>query len=288
MPVDDAVPILLAVPTLPGGPGPVDGIAARPPDPAPAVEIPAPVRVPAGPDPDRPVFEPVTRAASGPSRSHRHLRTRASIAIAGALVSMGATAWSIATLLERRDGAIQLRDGALGVERFEQLDDRVVLASWVDLGALVLAGIVGIVWFRRAYKNLRAMGRNAYGPGWAIAGWIVPIMSLFRPYQMAKELVRESPRVRGTAGTGIVGMWWLLFVAGSFGSRAIARLPEDSLDDVIRNDMLRVVLLALFLVAGLAWIAVIRTVTRRQDAWFDPVPAEPPAGSPPADAPSTR
>jgi hypothetical protein len=270
-------PVAPALPTLPGGPRPAGGIVPHPEiDDAPPDPQMPPAETPPDTDPDRPAFTPVTRAALGPSRNHRRVRRRASAAVLGAVVAMLATVGLAVTLLQRRTAVVDLRDGGtVSADRLAELDDRVVAAAWISGGAFVLGGILGILWFRRAYKNLKSMGRNSYGPGWAIAGWIVPIMSLFRPYQMAKELVRESPRVRGNEGTGLVGIWWLLYVAGTLGNQVIGRLAQDTLDDVILHDMLRVALLGLSCVAGVAWIAIIRVVTRRQDAWFDPPPETP-------------
>jgi Domain of unknown function (DUF4328) len=226
-----------------------------------------------GADPDRPAFTPVTRAALGPSRNHRRLRGHATLAVLGAAAVMLSTVLLIVSLLQRRAAVVEFRDGGdVSLDRITELDDQVAMAVWVLAGAFIVGGVLGIVWFRRAYKNLKSMGRNQYGPGWAIGGWIVPIMSLFRPYQIAKELVRESPRVRGNEGTGIVGIWWLVYLAGTIGGQVIGRLPQETADDVILNDMLRVALLGLSLLSGLAWISIIRVVTRRQDAWFDPAP----------------
>jgi hypothetical protein len=276
--------VVAALPTLPGGARPAGGIVPHPVDGDAALEMPvSPAESRSATDPDRPPLTPVTRAAIGPSRNHRRLRTRASAAVLGAVGAMTAAAGLAVVLLQRRTVVADFRDGGnVSVDRIAELDDRVAMAVWVSGGAFLVGGILGIVWFRRAYKNLKSMGRNSYGPGWAIAGWIVPIMSLFRPYQMAKELVRESPRVRGNEGTGLVGLWWLAYVAGTLGNQVIGRLRQDTLDDVILNDTLRVVLIGLSVAAGVAWIAIIRVVTRRQDAWFDPppeTPLVPPIGS---------
>jgi hypothetical protein len=165
--------------------------------------------------------------------------------------------------------------GAWASPQSTELDDRAVLLSLVDLGVRALAGIVVIVWFWRAYKNLRSMGRASRGTGWAIACWIVPILNLFRPYQMMKELARESPRVRGNEGAAATGLWWMLYVAAFLGGRAVSFLPEDTLDEIIRNDLLRTAFVGAWVLAGVALLVNVRIVTRRQDAWFDPLPDDP-------------
>jgi Domain of unknown function (DUF4328) len=119
------------------------------------------------------------------------------------------------------------------------------------------------------------MGRNRFGTGWAVAGWVVPIMNLFRPYQMAKELLRDSPRLRGTEGTGLAGLWWLLYLIGTLGGRAVNLLPTDEFDQVILADTLSVATQALWALAGVVLIALVRKVTRLQDAWFTDPDATP-------------
>lgn len=259
------------LPTLPGGHRPEGGIVPSPF----AGETPAlPDRAPDDPNPSsQQISGPVTRAALGPSRHQRRLGLRSRAATAGTLLSMAATLAASYALVQRRSGWIDVRDGRpVTTERLDELDDMVVLLAWADLAVFLIAAIVGIVWFRRAYKNLRTMGRNTHTPGWAFWGWVVPIISLFRPYQMAKELVRESPRHRGNEGTGLVGIWWLSLLSGEFAGQCIAFLQQETADDIILNDTLRVAVHAVTLIAGASWIAIVRVVTARQDAWFEPDP----------------
>lgn len=97
-------------------------------------------------------------------------------------------------------------------------------SRWTDLQSLLLVISAGvfIAWFFQAYKNLRRLGvqKMRYGNGWAIGSWFVPILSLFRPKQMANDIWRGSER--GTdvnAGwkqvpvPPLVHWWWGLFVA---------------------------------------------------------------------------
>lgn len=97
-------------------------------------------------------------------------------------------------------------------------------SRWTDLQSLLLlisAGVF-IAWFFQAYKNLRRLGvqNMRYGNGWAIGSWFVPILSLFRPKQIANDIWRGSER--GTdvqAGwkqvpvPPLVHWWWGLFLA---------------------------------------------------------------------------
>lgn len=99
-----------------------------------------------------------------------------------------------------------------------------VYSGWTNIQTLLLliAAGVFIAWFFQAYKNMRRLGvqNMRYGNGWAIGSWFVPILSLWRPKQIANDIWRGSER--GTevyAGwkqvpvPGLVHWWWGLFLA---------------------------------------------------------------------------
>ncbi|MEC8831353.1 MAG: DUF4328 domain-containing protein, partial [Bacteroidota bacterium] len=56
----------------------------------------------------------------------------------------------------------------------------------------VVSVITFIRWFRRAYYNLSSRTDIRYDEGWAAGSWFVPILNLFRPYQIMKEIDDES------------------------------------------------------------------------------------------------
>src|SRR5215207_5646007 len=64
-----------------------------------------------------------------------------------------------------------------------------VQAAWF----LVTAGL-WLGWFRRAYRNLPALGarRLRYRPWWAVGAWLLPVFSLFRPKQVLNDIWRAS------------------------------------------------------------------------------------------------
>lgn len=69
----------------------------------------------------------------------------------------------------------------------ESNDRRTLVVGIAYTVVYAVAAIVWIRWFHRAYSNLDA-GDRRYGTGWAIGGWFVPILSLWRPKQIANDL----------------------------------------------------------------------------------------------------
>ena len=65
-----------------------------------------------------------------------------------------------------------------------------LLASLVSLATTVCF----LVWIYRVSKNLRAFGTQGlrFTPGWAVGYFFVPILNLYRPYQVFREIWRAS------------------------------------------------------------------------------------------------
>jgi Domain of unknown function (DUF4328) len=88
----------------------------------------------------------------------------------------------------------------------------------------IVTAIVFLVWFYRAYANLRPLGATRLNqtPGWAVGVWFLPIMNLFRPVQAAQEIWRNSDpaAVDGddldssrSPNSTVIGLWWTAWIA---------------------------------------------------------------------------
>lgn len=98
-----------------------------------------------------------------------------------------------------------------------------IIAALYTLGQLTFI-VLFLQWFRRAYFNLHKRVNNlSYSDGWAVGAFFVPIVNLFRPYQIMKELYVEtrnflkSPNVE--LRTNVIGIWWALWISTSVTSR---------------------------------------------------------------------
>lgn len=93
---------------------------------------------------------------------------------------------------------------------------------WVPLWLLTV--VVFIVWMWIATRNARNAGaRVRHAPGWALAGWVVPILNLWRPKQMIDDLWRASmPGVSSGMDLRFVRKpvsitcWWAAYQIGSW------------------------------------------------------------------------
>lgn len=142
--------------------------------------------------------------------------------------------------------------------------DRV--ARWL-LGAQVVAFVVTCLWLhqsRRLAVTLSPFVPQARGPVWVWLGWVVPVVSLWFPYQVVRD-VRSA--TAGSVRRGGLGLWWgcwlgslwlmnqATFATMGYGPRDPALLPG------IEGLSLLVMVVALVL-----WVRLVREVTADQRA----------------------
>lgn len=88
--------------------------------------------------------------------------------------------------------------------------------------ALLLASAVAfLIWLLLVRVNVRAMGarRLRWSRSWTIAGFLIPLVNLFRPYQVIHEVWQASDpdnldafNWRSVRVPRLLLVWWLLFV----------------------------------------------------------------------------
>lgn len=99
--------------------------------------------------------------------------------------------------------------------------------------------VVFLMWLHRTSSNARtlATGPMRFTPGWSVGWFFVPIMNFWRPLQVMKELWRVSQEgTKYPRPTGVVVVWWLLWLAAGILSRIGGRMmlqamrgPEESM-----------------------------------------------------------
>lgn len=160
-------------------------------------------------------------------------------------------------------------DGAYTLTEAEASDERAVLIVGLYLLVFLATAITWIVWQTRTSKNARALGAEfmQFGPNaW---GWFFcPIINLFRPLAVVRELWQVSDPHSSSESPGYFSMWWVPWVLGSILSNASARLVnEDSdIDELILSTQLDVAADVLLILSGIFAIKVVAEIHRRQQA----------------------
>lgn len=145
--------------------------------------------------------------------------------------------------LVRLASALNLRSTVTGGGG-DVVGDYDAYSRWVGFEGLLLliAAGVFVAWFFQAYKNLRRLGvqNMRYGNGWAIGSWFVPILSLWRPKQIANDIWRGSERGTDVNTFGwkqvpvpaLVHWWWGLFLAQGLLLYASQQTIESGYNDL--------------------------------------------------------
>ncbi len=175
----------------------------------------------------------------------------------------------------------RMRDGGFWTDAEAEANDlRVVVIAVLD-GLVIVAGMVAfLVWLHRVRANLPALGiaDARWSPGWAVGWWFVPIMNLFRPFQVVKEIWQASGREvhpgswRNAPTPDLLGWWWGLFLIGSFASNIAMRRTiwgPETIDGYISGSMAYGVSEAIWVIGTIPAIMVVTGIDRRQTERHD-------------------
>jgi hypothetical protein len=146
------------------------------------------------------------------------------------------------------------------------------IARWLAValaGVFVATAIVFLMWTHRAHRNLPALGaeRLKFSPGWAVGYFFIPILNLFRPYQVMCEIWRESDPARlpmrdETSGitkvssTAVVGLWWSFSLLVHIANQAARPLCDKSTPEGVLTSLWIVMPIVVLAIAAATLAAV--------------------------------
>ena len=157
-----------------------------------------------------------------------------------------------------------LREGAIGI---------------LYLVVLIISAVTFIRWFRRAYFNLHTqVNYLEHDEGWAAGAWFVPILNLFRPYNIMRELYNETDELlkkkvegyttmlRGTA----VGWWWFFWIIAGFLGNASFRLAmhAESVEELINVTVINMASNIVGIPSALLAVKVIKDYSKMEDILY--------------------
>ncbi len=138
----------------------------------------------------------------------------------------------------------------------EEIDNNDLRETLLGVGygiVFLISAICFISWFRRSYYNLHQRVNYLQFPeGWAAGSWFVPILNLFRPFQIMKELYVDTPLYLKKnditppikLNTATLGIWWMLWIISNILGQVIFRASNsaDSLDELLNLTIASMVL----------------------------------------------
>ena len=138
----------------------------------------------------------------------------------------------------------------------------------------VVSVITFIRWFRRAYYNLSSRTDIRYDEGWAAGSWFVPILNLFRPYQIMKEIDDESSNLIEkhsqepiSDSTALIGFWWALWIISGVVGRYVFRtsLNAESLEELMTSTQVDMLGVAFDVPLSLITVFMIRAISKKEE-----------------------
>ncbi len=168
--------------------------------------------------------------------------------------------------------------GYVSTSEAEANDARQGLIGGFYLIIYGITSITFIVWFFRAHKNLRRafLPGLKHKSGWAIGSFFVPILCLFRPFQMMKETWKGSTLLYKTsyikswdeyATDPLIKWWWGMFILSVYlGNLSLMLLIRpESIDQFLTSDLLKMIDDVLGIPLALVTIQMIKKITHLQE-----------------------
>ncbi|MGZ4057361.1 MAG: DUF4328 domain-containing protein, partial [Bacteroidia bacterium] len=107
-------------------------------------------------------------------------------------------------------------------------------------------------------------------PGWAVGYWFVPVISLFKPYVIVKEIWDETqayvlPQAekKNIAKGYIIGLWWTLYLLSIFSSYFVVLFFGDktSIDGLIAGTIALIVSNIFLIVVKVVTLVMINKIS---------------------------
>lgn len=154
-------------------------------------------------------------------------------------------------------------------------DLRAIIVGIFYAVVFIVSIVTFIQWFRRAYYNLNRRIIANHTEGWAAGFWFIPIVSLWKPYQLMKEMWEKTnglinSRTNGALeirSTAIIGAWWTLWIVSNFVGNYVSRtaFKAESLQNLINSTIADIVLSILGIPLAIAAVMMIKSYAAKEE-----------------------
>ncbi|MCB5908251.1 DUF4328 domain-containing protein [Streptomyces pinistramenti] len=158
--------------------------------------------------------------------------------------------------------------GSVTAQEIDRADTLYAASGKIQAVAMLATAVVFIVWFHRTRVNadVFAPEHHAKGRGWAIWGWIVPVVNLWFPRRIALDTWNASAGANSPS-RALVNWWWTLWIVDLiFGRLASTRYARAETPDEIRGALAGLMASDVFdIVAAVLAILFVRRLTHMQN-----------------------
>ena len=191
-------------------------------------------------------------------------------------------AFALGTDLLTYDVTGDLAGGDTGVDvrdRSDLADTLTDVAGAAQALMMVACAVVFVVWLWRVRLNAEVFAPDGHRKArpWVIAGWVVPIVSLWYPRRVVVDIWDASGTGDKPDGHALINAWWTLWLLSITLGQFLYAAFDDADTSQETHDAVPQAMLAdgLDLVAALLAAAVVLRLTRMQDEKAHRGPAAP-------------
>jgi hypothetical protein len=206
------------------------------------------------------------RTDAGDTKAHDRARWATWLLGLGALLTIAAlwSSWQQMQLVQDLARGANVSDATI-----EANDARQQLFAFAQIGLGLVSAIVFLAWTATLTKRLIDLGVTdmRYAPKWSVLGFLIPILNLFRPYQVMSELWKASDVVPGADDPWakkptpmIVTLWFGLLLIDNVVGRLASGTTFDTMEQVLQSARLTVLSDALGVVTALVALRLVAAI----------------------------
>jgi len=158
--------------------------------------------------------------------------------------------------------------GEISTEAVTSNDNREQAIGIIQIIVFIISAITFIQWFRRAYFNLHLrVNHLSQTEGWAAGCWFVPIVNLFRPYQIMKELFqathfflkRNEVHTREHFSMPSLSLWWTFWIIDRFVGQFVFKyaMKADTIEELTTSTIAQLISNGIGIVLAIITINII-------------------------------
>lgn len=165
-------------------------------------------------------------------------------------------------------------------EEINHNDTREGIISIIQSIIYIISVFLFFYWFRRAYANLERAGVKINNDeSWAIWGFIVPIISLFKPFQIMKEIWVKTQKIikkfdksfDTNYNTVPIILWWILFIGSNIIGRYILKnsFKEDTIESLTDLTKANLISDSIQIIEALLVLFLVTRISKMETTMFD-------------------
>ncbi|NDP28648.1 MAG: DUF4328 domain-containing protein [Flavobacterium sp.] len=158
--------------------------------------------------------------------------------------------------------------GEIATELVTSNDNREQAIGIVQIIVFIISAITFIQWFRRAYFNLHLrVNHLSHSEGWAAGCWFVPIVNLFRPYQIMKELFQETHlflkrnevHTKEHLSMPSLSLWWTFWIIDRFFGQFVFKyaMKANSIEELTTTTIAQIISSGIGIVLAIITVNII-------------------------------